>query len=71
MLNPQYTTSKVESGSDDPENLGHLDHFLVGQVGLIRKTKLSACMHVTWISPQERHSTIVMFRIKNNWQRTS
>ena len=26
---------RVESGSDDPDNLGHLDHFLVGQVGLI------------------------------------
>ena len=25
------------SGSDDPENLGHSGHFLVGQVGLIHK----------------------------------
>ena len=29
--------SRVESGSDDPDYLGHLDHFLVGQVGLIHK----------------------------------
>ena len=37
---------RVESGSDDPDNLGHLGHFLVGQVtqvGLIRKPKLSGC----------------------------
>ena len=26
---------RVESGSDDPDNLGHLGYFLVGQVGLI------------------------------------
>ena len=32
-----YIQSRVESGSDDPENLGHLGHFLVGQVGLIHK----------------------------------
>ena len=28
---------RVESGSDDPDNLGNLGHFLVGQVGLIHK----------------------------------
>ena len=28
---------KVGSGSDDPDNLGHLDHFLVGQADLICK----------------------------------
>ena len=27
--------TRVESGSDDLYNLGHLGHFLVGQVGLI------------------------------------
>ena len=41
LLNMQWTITKtctrVESGLDDPDNLGHLDHFLVGQVGLIRK----------------------------------
>ena len=26
---------RVESGSDDPDHLGHLGHFLEGQVGLI------------------------------------
>ena len=29
--------TRVESGLDDPDNLGHLGHFLVGQVGHIRK----------------------------------
>ena len=28
---------RVESGSDDPDNLSHLGHFLEGQVGLIHK----------------------------------
>ena len=28
---------RVESGLDDLDNLGHLDHFLVGQVGLLCK----------------------------------
>ena len=32
-----YIAGRVESGSDDPDNLGHLGHFLEGQVGLIRK----------------------------------
>ena len=35
-----YPVSRVESGSDDPDNLGHLGHFLEGQVhgpGLIHK----------------------------------
>ena len=27
--------SRVESGLDDPDYLGHLGHFLKGQVGLI------------------------------------
>ena len=26
---------RVESVSDDPDNLGHLGHFLEGQMGLI------------------------------------
>ena len=36
---------RVESGSDDLNNLGHLGHFLAGQVGLIRKLNniLSGC----------------------------
>ena len=29
--------TRIESGSDDPDNLGHLGHFLVGQVDLIHK----------------------------------
>ena len=29
--------SRVGSGSDDLDNLGHLGHFLEGQVGLIHK----------------------------------
>ena len=29
--------TRVESGLDDPDYLGHLSHFLVGQVGIIRK----------------------------------
>ena len=29
--------SRVESGSDDRDNLGHLDHFLEGEVDPIRK----------------------------------
>ena len=32
-----FIYSRVESGLDDPDNLGHLGHFLVGQVGLICK----------------------------------
>ena len=30
-------SDRVESGLDDPDNLGHLGCFLVGQVGLIHK----------------------------------
>ena len=40
--------NRVESGSDDPDNLGHLDHFLEGQVGLI--CKLINYLDVTRIS---------------------
>ena len=29
--------ARVDGGSDDLDNLGHLGHFLVGQVGLICK----------------------------------
>ena len=29
--------TRVKSRSDDPDNLGHLGHFLEGQVGLICK----------------------------------
>ena len=36
--------ARVERGSDDPDNPGHLGHFLVGQGGLIRKLhKSSGC----------------------------
>ena len=34
---PYTVLYRVESGSDDPDNLGHLGHFLEGQVGLIHK----------------------------------
>ena len=37
-------TTRVESRLDDPDNLGHLDHFLEGQVhGSHPQTKLSGC----------------------------
>ena len=36
-FNPIVDATRIESGSDDPDYLGHLSHFLVGQVGLIRK----------------------------------
>ena len=29
--------TRVESGSDGPDYLGHLGHFLMGQVGVIHK----------------------------------
>ena len=32
---------RVESGSDDPDNLGHLDHFFSGTSGSHPQTKLS------------------------------
>ena len=40
----------VESGSDDPHNLGHLGHFLVGQMGLIHKLNylnVTSILHVS------------------------
>ena len=43
--------NRVESGSDDPDNLGHLGHFLEGQVGLIRKLNyldVNRISHVLW-----------------------
>ena len=52
--NPSKAHTRVESGSDDPEYLGHLGHFLVGQVGLIRKlnyldvTRIFNRSHVLW-----------------------
>ena len=39
--------NRVESGSDDPDNLGHLGNFLEGQVGLIHKLNY---LDVTWTS---------------------
>ena len=47
----QVVASRIESGLDDPEYLGH---FLVGQVGLIHKlnyldvTCISNRSHVLW-----------------------
>ena len=38
---------RVESGSDDPDNLGHLGQFFVDQEGFIRKLNY---MDVTRIS---------------------
>ena len=32
-----HETCRIESGSDNLNYLGHLGHFLVAQVGLIRK----------------------------------
>ena len=41
MQNSNVDRYRVESGSDDPDNLGHLGHFFVtfleGQVGVICK----------------------------------
>ena len=39
LMTHDYWSGKVESESDDLDNcnLGHLGHFLEGQVGLIRK----------------------------------
>ena len=34
---------RVESGSDDPDNLGHLGHFFGGSSGSHSQTKLSGC----------------------------
>ena len=35
--------SRVESGLDDPDNLGHLDHFFGRLSGSHPQTKLSGC----------------------------
>ena len=35
--------TRVESGSDDPDNLGHLGHFFGGSSGSHLQTKLSGC----------------------------
>ena len=37
------TLSRVESGSDDPDNVGHLGHFFDGSSGSHPQTKLSGC----------------------------
>ena len=37
------TYTRVESGSDDPDNVGHLGHFLDGSSGSHPRTKLSGC----------------------------
>ena len=38
-----YVTVRVESGSDDPDNLGYLGHFFGGSSGSHPQTKLSGC----------------------------
>ena len=35
--------TRVESGSDDPDNVGHLGHFFDGSSGSHPQTKLSGC----------------------------
>ena len=35
--------ARVESGSDDPDYLGHLGHFFGGSSGSHPQTKLSGC----------------------------
>ena len=40
FLNVQF---RVESGSDDPDNVGHLGHFFDGSSGSHPQTKLSGC----------------------------
>ena len=37
------TDIRVESGSDDPDNLGHLGHLFGGLSGSHLQTKLSGC----------------------------
>ena len=47
-------SGRVESGSDDPDYLGHLGHFFAGQVGLIHKlnyldvTQIFNSSHILW-----------------------
>ena len=38
-----YICTRVESGSDDPDNVGHLGHFFEGSSGSHPQTKLSGC----------------------------
>ena len=40
---PVATCTRVESGSDDPDNLGHLGHFFDGSSGSHPQTNLSGC----------------------------
>ena len=37
----KHVYSRVESGSDDPDNVGHLGHFFDGSSGSHPQTKLS------------------------------
>ena len=39
----RITSNRVESGSDDPDNVGHLGHFFDGSSGSHLQTKLSGC----------------------------
>ena len=41
MQNLSVDRYRVESGSDDPDNLGHLGHFFGGSSGCHLQTKLS------------------------------
>ena len=38
-----YVSIRVESGLDDPDNLGHLGHFFGGSGRSHSQTKLSGC----------------------------
>ena len=45
-MQSEYLTShqiRVESGSDDPDNVGHLGHFFDGSSRSHPQTKLSGC----------------------------
>ena len=39
----EITVTRVESGSDDPDNVGHLGHFFDVSSGSHSQTKLSGC----------------------------
>ena len=38
-----HLPTRVESGSDDPDNMGHLGHFFGGSSGSYLQTKISGC----------------------------
>ena len=43
IILPNLVPFRVESGSDDPDNVGHLGHFFEGSSGSHPQTKLSGC----------------------------